>query len=526
MPGTNLSKDEQRLLDLWQNPPKQVTRPTLRAIEVFGTPGLRGIESIYVPFRYPITAICGANGAGKSTILALAALAHHSPPNWKVHWGSTQPQRAAEGGRTFYRFPDFFVQGDGDSSADGVAITWRFHFKEQEITHSATKTKRGGWGRYEARPEREVDFLPLGRIVPAHEMTGVRTNFVQPSSALSRTPLGADALKALGYILGREYTEAEFQSSKRWSFQQCRTTVPYSAFNMGGGESCVIALLYLLQRMPRGGLLIVEEIDAALHSQAQVRLAEVLIQHCLKKQIQVICSTHSEVFIDALPRVARLLVKRTGEGHVVYESPSTRFAVYEMMGSVQPELAIYCEDSAASVLIEEALPQNLRSRVKILDVGSWVTVVRQGVSHLRGQMPAQVLCVLDGDVSETDILQAIKSECSPRADCDLPTLILPGDSLPPEKWVLQQLEHEPYITDFATRFSCSTADAKAHVTSLRAQLDHHDIGFALHQRTGIDRKDCLRRTMGAVAPRHPLMDVLRERVKGLLDHPMRRPPSA
>jgi predicted ATPase len=522
MPGTNLSRDEQKLLDLWQNPPKQLLRPSLRAIEVFGTPGLRGIESIRVPFRYPITAICGANGAGKSTILALAALAHHSPPNWKVHWGSTQPQRAAENGRTFYRFPDFFVQGEGDSSADGVAITWRFRHKDQEITHSTTKTKRGGWGRYETRPEREVDFLPLGRIVPAHEMTGVRTNFVQPSSDLSRTPLGADPLKALGYILGREYAAAEFQSSKRWSFQQCRTSLPYTAFNMGGGESCIIALLHLLQRLPRGGMLVVEEIDAALHSQAQVRLAEVLVQYCLKNQIQVICSTHSETFIDALPRQARLLIKRTGEGHVVYESPSTRFAVYEMLGSVQPELAIYCEDYAASVLIEEALPQSLRSRVKILDVGSKVTVIRQGVSHLRGQMPAQVLCVLDGDVSEAEIAHSIKSECSPRADVDLPTLILPGDLLPPERWVLQQLEHEPYITDFATRFSCSTADAKAHITSLRAQLDHHDIGFALQQRTGIERKDCLRRTMGAVGPQHPQMDSLRERVKNLLDHPILR----
>ena len=36
---------------------------------------LRGINSLDIRFEYPITAIAGKNGAGKSTILALACCA-------------------------------------------------------------------------------------------------------------------------------------------------------------------------------------------------------------------------------------------------------------------------------------------------------------------------------------------------------------------------------------------------------------------------------------------------------------------
>ena len=149
-------------------------------------------------------------------------------------------------------------------------------------------------------------------------------------------------------------------NSNATTFQRARSDAEITGFNMGAGESWLINLFCTLDTLPRGGLLVVEEIEAGLHPQAQIRLAEILIRLCYQFQFQIICSTHSEPFIDALPRQARILLKKSGDDHEAVNSPSTRFAVYEMTGVTQPELTIYCEDLAAKTLIEEALPHELK----------------------------------------------------------------------------------------------------------------------------------------------------------------------
>src|SRR5688572_25598077 len=86
MPGRNLSDDEANLLAFWEAPPANLRCPLLRAVEVAGGNGLRALNGVRIPFNYPITAICGKNGTGKSTVLALAALAFHTPAAWHVPW--------------------------------------------------------------------------------------------------------------------------------------------------------------------------------------------------------------------------------------------------------------------------------------------------------------------------------------------------------------------------------------------------------------------------------------------------------
>ena len=91
MPGRRLSHDEQRLLEFWDNLPADFPRPLLRQLRVEGGPGLRGIRRLVVPFSYPLTAICGRNGVGKSTVLALAALSARPPADWPVYGAMRVP---------------------------------------------------------------------------------------------------------------------------------------------------------------------------------------------------------------------------------------------------------------------------------------------------------------------------------------------------------------------------------------------------------------------------------------------------
>ena len=79
MPGSHLNKLERSLLARWQKP-QGYGVPLLRSIEISGTSGIRGLRDVKLKLQYPVTTIVGRNATGKSTWLALAALAFHSPP--------------------------------------------------------------------------------------------------------------------------------------------------------------------------------------------------------------------------------------------------------------------------------------------------------------------------------------------------------------------------------------------------------------------------------------------------------------
>lgn len=517
MPGRHLSREEERLLRFWEDPPNDLPRPLLRSIEIAEGNGLRGLDGVLVPFNYPITAVCGKNGSGKSTILSLAALAHHSPANWYVNWTNTRyrSSKIAEN-RSYYIFPDFFLYSQNEQLPNNVKITWRYQFQGTELSVEF-KRSANRWGKYKRRPEREVDYAPLSRILPAQELNAIRSVFSSAVPDAITQQLNEEYRDYLSYIMGANYQSAEILKTGRLTFTNFQTDVFYSGFNMGGGENCVAYILYLLNKLPNFGLLIVEEIESCLHPEAQVRLAEVLVKISHHKKIQVVCSTHSEVFLDALPRQARLLLKKHGETNPVIENPSTRFAIYEMKGEVQPELTIYCEDRSAAVLIEEAVRYEDRIRLKIVDVGNDATVIRQGVSHLRGGFHGRCLCVPDGDATQAQIDGWIRSETNGDTAISPHIESLPGDELPPERWVLEQLANEHYRESFANELRCDRGQARDHVDAMRVNLNHHDIAHTLSMRTGRDRQDCVRCIMKSVAPNHPGLEGIRRRIDNLLN---------
>jgi len=112
MPGTRLNQTERKLLDWWQES-TAFTYPVLSQISVNGIPGIRGIQEFDINFDYPLTVICGKNGSGKSTILALAALGFHSPKGHIPINASRKPKSGED--FTYYVFSDFFFKGPSTS---------------------------------------------------------------------------------------------------------------------------------------------------------------------------------------------------------------------------------------------------------------------------------------------------------------------------------------------------------------------------------------------------------------------------
>lgn len=518
MPGKKHNDTERRLLRKWIDRPASYPQPLLKLVRIAskmgddGAPagtGLRGIKGLAVPFNYPLIAICGKNGVGKSTVLALSALAFNAPASWYVSRGHLQMLPTAAD-RDHFIFPDFFHHTEGDISPDGITISWHYHINGAEKVVEFQKTGNR-WARYTGRPERTLDYAAMNRVLPATELRALRRTFA-PGCGASVTSLNTDFRKHLSDILGRKYAAADVRSLRGSSLQACKADASYTGFNMGAGESSLIILMNLLQRLPKGGLLVIEEVELGLHHEAQARLAQKLLKIALDKELQVVCTTHSEPFLDALPREARLLIRRNDDAHDVIPAPTTRYAVHEMSGELKPELHIYCEDGFAARLLDQCLTGEQRPRVRIASIGSDVSVVRQIVAHERGGHKVTAVAVLDGDRAQAQIDEMLASAIGGGIEVTPTIFTLPGSGQSPESWALTELAKRAYTQNLARELGCTDSESAEHIKSMSTVPDPHDIFHRLAQRTGIDRDECARRVASAVSRRHPQLDPLRESI--------------
>ena len=185
MPGSQLTQTEQRLKAWWQSTTTRFNYPVLSELSVRGERGLRGIRDASVSFDYPLTVLCGRNGTGKSTILALAALAFHAPPGHQPLNAMRAPDRGS--GTTYYTFRDFFYRGPGDPDTTGVEVTWRYRGSPapNPITIRKDSDK---WMRYERRPRRPVHHVGIARVLPAIERRVLRGTSREPAPPCKPPP--------------------------------------------------------------------------------------------------------------------------------------------------------------------------------------------------------------------------------------------------------------------------------------------------------------------------------------------------
>jgi hypothetical protein len=288
---------------------------------------------------------------------------------------------------------------------------------------------------------------------------------------------------------------------------------------MGAGEDILLELLYYLQETPNGSLIVIEEADLGLHPEAQKKFAEELIQITWDKKLQVIVSSHSPTFIDRVPRIARTLIQRTGcESHNIVTTPTTRYAMGFLNGDTRYELKVYCEDSFAERIIKNLLNGELRKRVDVIGVGSKEQVAKQCASHDLGNWKGKYLGVFDGDVDENQIRQ-LKDRHSPTEGEKIKLTSLPGDSLPPEKWVLKT------IIEDKTRLGLLKEELREEdIEMVRADLDkmnvigdHHDLGYEYASLTGLEQEEAENVLIKIACRNNSELEYLVRKIRKILD---------
>ena len=165
--------------------------------------GIRGWEGQRVTFDFPIVAIAGENGSGKSTILQCAACVYQTTK--KESW-----------------FPsEFFPETAWDLSKDDVRIDFSYR---QGIgstpVDSSIRRPTTRWLGQPQRPNRSVSYVGLDRLQPVSTRVGyariAKTKHAEKSSVL----FDVDQLKRISFIMGEEYESAKIAISDVDAFRE------------------------------------------------------------------------------------------------------------------------------------------------------------------------------------------------------------------------------------------------------------------------------------------------------------------
>ena len=205
---------------------------------------LRGVNSLNIDLTYPITAFAGVNGAGKSTILAMACCAYHAKPS-----GYKLPKRK----NSYYTFSDFFIQHTHEVSPQGVAIYYYIAHDSWKKTADLPegkgigaqvrrKNKGGKWNDYDARVHKCVVFLGIDRIVPHSERSQSRS-YSRAFADVKPKGWENKVKDAVGYVLGKTYDDFRYLEHSKYSLPLVKIgKLTYSGFNMGAGENALFEI--------------------------------------------------------------------------------------------------------------------------------------------------------------------------------------------------------------------------------------------------------------------------------------------
>jgi predicted ATPase len=465
---------------------------------------LRGLDALDISFQYPITAIAGKNGAGKSTILALACCAYHNHKNG---------YKPAKRKNSYYTFSDFFIQHKEEVPPQGIEIEYYIAHDKWKKTASLSsgrgigmqkrsKKKGGRWNDYADRLRKNVIFLGIERIVPHYERSQSRSYSKAFSSGAAKG--WEDKVKdAVGFVLARSYDDFRYLEHSKYSLPIVKTgSTTYSGFNMGAGENALFEIFSTIYSCGPGSLLVMDEIELGLHAEAQRRLVARLKEVCEETHTQVICTTHSREILDCLPYDARFFVERVNGKSKITEGISSDFAFSKLSATPSAELDIMVEDEVAKAILLTALPASIRARVEITVIGSSTALARQlAALSVRGSN-RPTLAVFDGDQrsKQKDNLAHAKDMCEkPNEEfVDWFTKCvdyLPGDTWP-EAWLVQRASEQ--IAALASAVTCDP-DSLNDILEYGLQAGKHNEFYEISRQLGISREMCLQSVAMTVA---------------------------
>ena len=349
--------------------------------------GIRGWSGQRISFDFPIVAIVGENGSGKSTILQSAACVYQNGE-----------------GRTWY--PSEFFPVTAWDNINNVRIGFSYRQGEKP-TESSIRKPTTRWLGQPARPNRSVSYIGLDRLQPVSTRVGYARIAKTKHEEKSAINFDVDQLARLSYIMGEKYDFAKMAISSVDAHREIpilsKSNLPYSGYHHGMGELTTTELLS--EHITKNSLVLIDEIESSLHPRAQRRLIRDLARIARVTECQIILSTHSPTILEELPMSARIYILRTNSSRSIVGGVTPQFAMTKMDDEDHPDYEVFVEDERAKTWLGEILSKHapdLFIRCRIIPYGTANLGMALGQLAKAKRFPRPTVVFLDGEQEFSD----------------------------------------------------------------------------------------------------------------------------
>lgn len=455
---------------------------------------LKNLENLYISFEdKQITAIFGTNGSGKSTVLhALACL--------------YQPVKDST--RKDFKFPNFFIPTTLDLwNGSKFVIEYEMINGVDMLlsTKEYTKSSDRWRPRYQTRPRREVFYIGIDSCVPDMEVESRTSRIPLVPEAYNDAVLAKKIKDNLSFIMHRDYGDFINCRNERKSYKGLiYNNIRYPSLYMGAGEQRIIKFLETVYSVPDYSLILIDELDLTLHTEALLRLMNVLNKECLARNIQIVFTSHREELLNCnFINIRHLVNDASGKTSICLER-TTPDCIKRLTGECPKPLEIIVEDDLAEALVRQTLrAYNLEQSCKVSQFGSKENAYRVGAGLLlRGETLENTLIVLDGDVDITidakeDKINKVITGNDLRSQQRRANLLskikqfnLPSNTKP-----------EVFITDELKTLNDTDHTLIPYIKATGPVLDHHDLLNTPITQSGIPQQTALAEVAKLMASR-------------------------
>lgn len=371
--------------------PKQVKSMTIK--------GIHGFSDKQISFQFPVCAIVGENGTGKSTILKLLACAYKNDKNF-------YPSK-------------FFPDTKWEQFKEPVGVSYQIAQGQDVITRNMGKvTKR--WRGYAERPTNKVFYFDINRIQAIESLIGYSKLAKTSIREIASRNLLPESIESIREIMGRNYLMGRYAKTSADTHKEIGVLKLHSGemskFHQGAGESIILDIVSALENVPNSSLIIIDEIESSLHPRAQRRLIRQLLYLARVKTLQIVISTHSPYVLNELPSDARILLTRINGGIEVFYGPSTELCLTQIDEDLHYELYVLVEDVRAASVVREILRNSMPDilkRVGIISVGTADIVKKFEEFASSGKCPFPIIGLVDADQKDMKDITKLPGEFAP-----------------------------------------------------------------------------------------------------------------